>query len=143
MNIFQLFSPSYLFTIQPGSSFKFMVPLIAFFLILAIGSFYLEKWIKKQPHKKAINELLPKLSSRIRLFGILGFVLLFCRYENIPYFAMRFVLLAYLIGILVYVGRSIYKYKKHLPELLEKKEKKEIHNKYLPKNKKGNKGKRR
>lgn len=139
MNISKFFDLSYLFELQPGSSFRFMVPLIAFFLILAIGSFYLEKWIKKQPHKKAITELLPKLSSRIRLFGILGFVLLFCRYENIPYFAMRIVLLAYLVGILVYVGRSIYKYKKHLPELLEKKEKKEIHFKYLPKSKKGKK----
>ena len=143
MNLLKLFSLGYLFTLQPGSEFKFMVPLIAFFLFLSIGSFYIEKWVSRQPHRKAIKELLPDFSKRIRLFGIIGFLLLFARYENIPYFAMRIVLLLFLIGILVYVGRSLYKFKKHLPELLDKKEKKITHQKYLPKSKKKKSKKRR
>jgi amino acid transporter len=144
MNLFKLFSLSYLFQLQPGSEFKFMVPLIAFFLILALGSFYLEKWINRQPHRKAIKELLPNAASHLRTFGIIGFLLLFFLYENIPYFAMRIVLILFLIGILVYVGRNLYKFKKHLPELLDKKDKKTTHHKYLPKSKKKkNKKKRR
>ena len=119
-----------------------MVPLIVLFLVLAIGSFYVEKWIKKQPHRTAIRNLLPKFGSRLRLFGIFGFLLLFFRYENIPYFAMRFLLLMYLIAIVAFIGYSLYKYHKHLPELLETRQKKHTHHKYLPKSKKKKKKKR-
>ncbi len=143
MSPLKLLSPSYLFTIQPGSEFKFMVPLIVLFLILTVGSFYIDGWIKKQPHRAAIRELLPKFGSRLRLLGIIGFLLLFARYENIPYFAMRFMLLAFLIGIAAYIGYSLYKYKTHLPELLETRKKKATHHKYLPKSKKKKKKKKR
>ena len=131
-----------MFELQPGSEFKFMVILIVFFLILAIGSFYLDAWIKKQPHRNAIKKLLPHFPNRLRILGIIGFVLLFFRYENIPYFAMRILLVLLLLGIISYIGYSLYKFKKHLPELLETRKKKKTHHKYLPKSKKKKKKKR-
>src|SRR3989339_473825 len=95
----KLFSLNYLFDVYPGSSFYYMLPLIIFFLILILGSFYLEKIIKGLPYRVSLQRVLPHFSGKIRFLGILGFVFLWVRYENLPYLAMRFFLLVYLLYI--------------------------------------------
>lgn len=113
-----------------------MPVLIAFFLVLLVGSFYLERWIKKHPKRPTLMHLLPNIGSRLRVLGLIGFLLLWIRYENLPYFSMRFFLLAFLLYILWIMSHSIYVVRTHFEETLEKYSKKKEQNKYLPRAKK-------
>lgn len=143
MNFSKLFSPKYLFEIYPGSEFRYMIPLIVFFLILVVGSIYLEQWIKKNPDRKHIQSLLPGIVGRLRLLGLMGFIFLWVRYENLPYLSMRIFLMAYLIYILWVISQAVYKMKKILPMLIDEGKIKKTEKNYLPQKKKNKKKKKR
>lgn len=140
MNPFKLFNPSYLFDPQPGE-FHFMLLFLIFFLLLTIGSFYVDAWVRKHPQRRSIKHLMPKMGQTLRVFGILGFVFLWVRYENLMLFSMRFLFLLYLIIIVAYIGNTIYKYRTKLPDVIEAHAHHKKHKKYLPKKKKGKKKK--
>lgn len=135
MELGKLFSLSYLFQVYPGE-FRYMAVLVTLFLILILGSFYLEAWIKKHPQRKSIQHLLPGISARLRLLGLVGFVFLWIRYENLPYLSMRALFLLFLIYTGVVMGRAVYRFKTHLPTTIEKHTKKKTTTSYLPKKKK-------
>ena len=82
MNLGKLFSLSYLFDRFPGSSFHYMIPCIVLFLVLIVGSFYLESWIRRHPLRSSLKTTLPHVVGRLRAFGIVGFVLLWIRYAE-------------------------------------------------------------
>ena len=135
MNPLQLLNPSYLFDTQPGELHS-MVFFLVFFLVLTVGSFYVDMWIRKHPNRTSIKHLLPHFSQRLRIFGIVGFVFLWVRYENLQLMSMRFLFLLYFIFLVWYVGNAMYKYKTRLPELIEAHHARKKHKKYLPKRKK-------
>lgn len=141
MNLGKLFSPSYLFNVSPGD-FKFMALFIAFFLVLLVGSFYLEGWIKKHPRRQSLTHLLPNIGGRLRMFGLIGFIFLWIRYENLPYLSMRALLLAFLLYVAWVIGNSIYKVRTRLGETLVVHSKHKERNKYLPRKKKKSKKRR-
>jgi len=142
MNLSKLFNPSYLFNATPGD-FKYMALFIAFFLILLVGSFYLESWIKKHPRRQSLTHLLPNIGGRFRMFGLIGFIFLWVRYENLPYFSMRALFLAFLLYIVWVMGRSIYKVRTRFENTLETHTVRKERNKYLPRKKKGSKKSKR
>lgn len=142
MNPTQLFNLDYLFDPTPGDTFYYMVFFIILFLALILGSFYLESWIRKHPLRSALQSTLPHIGFHLRIFGMMGFVFLFVRYENMPYFSMRFLFVLYLLWIAVYVGMSLYRFKTTLPETIEEQHRLKKRAKYLPKKKTTKKKKR-
>ncbi|MBL4695128.1 hypothetical protein JKY72_07225 [Candidatus Gracilibacteria bacterium] len=82
---------SYLFNPAPGQSFKFYLPLAIFAALLIIGGLlFSHAYNKKKKHDFAFKRLFKKTGKRMVLFGIIFVLLIAFRYENIPYFAMRF-----------------------------------------------------
>lgn len=136
MNLGKLFSLSYLFDRFPGSSFHYMIPCIVLFLVLIVGSFYLESWIRRHPLRSSLKTTLPHVVGRLRAFGIVGFVLLWIRYENLPFISMRALLLLFFLSFLAYVGMCVYRFKVILPKTIEENKRLNKLKSYLPKKKK-------
>lgn len=98
---------NYLFNPNPGTAFSYYIPLIILASLLIVGSILFSYYYKKKKKTNfAFKRLFKKLSNRLLLIGILFFVLIALRYENIPYFSMR-ILLYVLLFFLLYI---IYKY---------------------------------
>ena len=135
MNLEKLFNLNYLFDPRPGD-FHTMAFFIALFLIVLVGSFYLERWIKRHPKRASLTHLLPNIGGRLRMLGLMGFILLWVRYENLPYFAIRFFFLAFLLYLLWVIGHSIYVVRTRLESTLETHSERKERNKYLPRSKK-------
>jgi len=144
MDLSKLFSLQYLFRVQPGE-FHNMTTFIALFLLMIVGSFYVETWMRRNPNNKALKRILGNFPGQLRNLGIIGFLLLWFRYENIPYLAMRAFLLALLIYILWVIGSAIHTYRTKLDEAAAqfKKRVQKAHDPYLPRQKKKRKKGRR
>ncbi len=67
--------------------------------------------------------------------AVIGLILLWVRFENLPYFSMRFFFLLFLLYIVWAFGRAIYLYKKRLPEVIALHHATKNADKYLPKRK--------
>ena len=76
------------------------------------------------------------------MFGLIGFIFLWIRYENLPYLSMRALLLAFLLYVAWVIGNSIYKVRTRLGETLVVHSKHKERNKYLPRKKKKSKKRR-
>jgi hypothetical protein len=142
MDLGKLFDLNYMFNPYPGD-FKFMPLFIGFFLVITIGSFYLEGWIKKNPNRSNIQRIIPGVAKHLRFLGLIGFLFLWARHEHIPYFSMRAALVAFIAYIVWTIGNSIYKYKTQLNQVIELNLRNRKHRSYLPKQKKKRKPKRK
>lgn len=132
----KLFSLSYLFDRFPGSAFLYMIPCIILFLVLIVGSFYLESWIRRHPLRPSLKLTLPHVGGRLRAFGIIGFVLLWIRYENLPFLSMRALLLLFFLSFLAYIAMCVYRFNVVLPKKIEENKRLNKLKSYLPKKKK-------
>ncbi|MBU1019556.1 hypothetical protein KJ764_06355 [Patescibacteria group bacterium] len=142
MNPLNLLSASYLFNPTPGQDFKYLWICLVFFLLLVVLGQYWKTFTKNHEHKKILKKIFPGVANKLTTFALFGFAFLFFRHENIPYMAMRILLLAVIIWTLVYIGKNLRKYFKILPTEIAKKAKKEDLNKYMPKPKKKRKKRR-
>ena len=142
MDISKLFSLSYLFDPRPGT-FSYMAFFVGFFLVIIIGSFYLDSWIKKHPKRRSLQHLLPGIAGHLRMLGLVGFIFLWVRYEKLPYLSLRFFFFLFLIYLLWVLGSSIHKYRTKLSDIVEKHTVKKTKSKYLPRQKKKKKKDRR
>lgn len=132
----------YLFNSNPGTAFKYYIPLLILASVLVISSIAFSAYYKKRKKVDfAFKRLFKSLSNRLILFGILLFILIAVRYENIPYFSMRIWLYILLLVLLYFVYRYLkvctVKYPKERINADTKRQyvKKE-ENKYLPNKKK-------
>lgn len=133
----------YLFNTNPGTEFKYYLPLGILIAILIVSSVALSIIYD---HKKntdfAFKRLFKKSSLKLFLFGIFFLFVMGVRYESIPYFSMRIWLFLGLIWLLYFIFRIVktylttYKREKsntqHIAITTETKEVK----KYLPNKKK-------
>jgi hypothetical protein len=142
MDIGKLFDLTYLFNPRPGE-FQYMAFFVGLFLLVIVGSFYLEKWIKSHPKRQSLTHILPHIGSRFRMLGIIGFIFLWIRYENLPFLSIRFFFLAFLLYFVFVIGDSIHKYKTKLYMVIEVNTGKKERNKYIPRQKKKKSKKRR
>lgn len=98
---------SYFFNTAPGSEFRYYIPLLILAGVLIIGSVVFSViYSKKKKTDFAFKRLFKKLSGRFILIGILLLLLIALRYENIPYFSMRF----FMYLLLLFFAYSIYQY---------------------------------
>lgn len=130
----------YLFAISPGQEFKFYLPLLIFIGLLLIASMVFSKiHHKKKKTDFAFKKLFRKVSTILVIFAFLNLFYVAVRYENIPYFSMRFIF--YLINLLFLylIYRYIRIYRLDYPRERENAKrviKKTDENQYLPHKKK-------
>ena len=107
----------YLFNSNPGTAFEYYVPLLILASVLVISSIIFSAYYKKRKKVDfAFKRLFKSLSNRLMLFGILLFVLIAVRYENIPYFSMRIWLYILLLVLLYFIYRYLKVYKVKYPK---------------------------
>ena len=132
----------YLFNSNPGTAFKYYVPMLILASLLVVGSIAFSAYYKKRKKVDfAFKRLFKSLSNRLMLFGIFLFILIAVRYENIPYFSMRIWLYILLLVLLYFVYRYLKIYKVKYPKEkinadAKKHQVKKEENKYLPNKKK-------
>ncbi len=136
MNPLKLLNPSYLFDPTPSQSFLYFWPMMVFFILLFISSWYVKKYIHSLPNAKIASEFLGRVPTRIREFAVAGILLTFFRDQDIPWFGMRFGTVLLFILMFVY-GYSVWKkYNEGIAVRVSVSQQKAIVDKYLPKPKK-------
>jgi hypothetical protein len=129
---------SYIFNSLPGPTFSYYYELVILAGLLILGSFFLKNYYKKRVQERdfAFKKLYKKAPNRMIYLAIGLLFLVLVRYENIPYFSMRFLLYLYMLALVAYLGYQAYKYFKTYPiqrDKLESKPKVEnVKMKYLP-----------
>lgn len=130
MNIDSLklfFAPAYFFNPYPGYDMKFINIFVIFFGIILLASFILWLIIKNKKKNKPLIVLLGSFANLFAWSGFFGELLIFFRYEGIPYFSSRAILFLFLLILILWTLYllifGIKKYKKTLQEFKNKKEK--------------------
>ncbi|MDP2642275.1 MAG: hypothetical protein Q8P62_00340 [Candidatus Peregrinibacteria bacterium] len=90
----------YIFDTTPGSDFGYYLPmLILSGLLILAGIVFMFIYNKRKRKDFAFKRMFKNTSRSLVFFGILFLFLLGTRYENIPYFGMRFLLYISLLGL--------------------------------------------
>jgi hypothetical protein len=130
-------NPDYLFEKTPPFPFQFLLPLLIFFgLMFLVG--LVAPWVLKKRFRKSppFEKLAGKIQTPLITFSLLGFSLLFFRWQAIPYLSAR-VLLLILISVFLFwlISFSFYLKRGFQKELFQYQE--ELRKlKYLPSKKK-------
>jgi len=109
----------YLFDTTPGSDFSYYLPVIILAALLIVaGIAFMFIYNNKKKYDFAFKRMFKNTSRNLVLFGLLFLFLVGTRFENIPYFGMRFVLYIALLGLAYmlfgYVKTHTTTYKKEL-----------------------------
>lgn len=119
----------YIFDTTPGSDFGYYLPMIILSALLIVaGIVFMFVYNNRKKYDFAFKRMFKNTSRNLVLFGILFLFLIGTRYENIPYFGMRFVLyisllgLAYMLFSYVKTHRTDYKRELANPKSTLKKE---------------------
>lgn len=103
---------NYIFDPTPGSAFGFTIPMIILAVILILGAIAYNYYFQKRKKEDiALKRNFRNLSRNMLLFGIFFLILTGIRYENIPYFAMRFWMYLLVLGFLYSIYHYIQKYR--------------------------------
>lgn len=123
----------YILSPTPGYNFKFFLPLIITFGLLiivgAVGSYILKK---REKFLKPIANRLLKFGLSI---GLTGLLLIFLRYENLPFLSMRIWLMLLAIVAIVWSILLIVFIISYLPRAKSNLAKQKVFQKYLPRKK--------
>lgn len=108
---------SYIFNSTPGQAFAYYYEMIGLVAVLVIASFALKAIYKKRVANKdfVFKKMFKKTPNKLVYFAIGIMFITLLRYENIPYFAMRFWMYMLLLGLLAFIGYQLYKYLKIYP----------------------------
>lgn len=107
---------TYLFSQNPGSEFKYYIPLAAVICLLFIGAFVISLiHNSRKKYDFAFKRLFRKTSLHLTLFAILFLVLAIMRYERIPYFSMRIWIFLSIIWFAYFILKTIKKLLKDYP----------------------------
>jgi hypothetical protein len=88
---------------KPPYQFGLMWPLIALFALTIVGAIFLP-YVPMKPWR---NRLKQRLLAPLWILGLVGFLLLFARYQSIPYLAMPALLALLLLVSLLWIGYSL------------------------------------
>lgn len=132
----KLFHSDYLFTKTPpaDSDYRYLVILFGVLIVIAVSS-----WVYFAKKKKQLS-LWGNIQGRVfNLFlyiGIIGLVLIFFRWQEIPYVGSRFFLIILLVAFLLWAAYVMFYRFIIFKELLANNKKKEEFEKYLPSSRK-------
>jgi phosphatidylglycerophosphate synthase len=129
-----LFTQNYLFNLNPGSSFKFLIPLAAIFGVLVIAGIILAiiSWRNKN---LVYKKLFGKIYTLLLTIGAIGFLLLVLRYENAYVLSGRFLWIALFLGFIIWAGIVLYYGIKKFPKDIKTYSDYLRKEKYIPKSK--------
>ncbi|RMD59012.1 hypothetical protein D6821_02125 [Candidatus Parcubacteria bacterium] len=127
---------NYWFNLRPGmmvpTAFKIFILFLVVLATAALINGIIRRWmIEGGPYKKLSQRLGSFLSTQL----VIGLVLLFFVYEEVPFLSARFWFLLWGASMLVWLF-FIIKFACRIPELITEQKKKEEFEKYLPSNKK-------
>jgi len=143
LNFSKLFTLDYWF-FASTTPFYWVIPILLVFASLIVISIILKIVIKKKLVKdKMWKKLLKKLPFPFNVFGILGLILTFFRYEGVKYLGMRFLFLILFLSFVAWLGFKIFEFKVVYPRIECNYEEKLQTDKYKPVSKKKSKKKNR
>lgn len=129
MSLEYIFSKNYLFDPLPTTESRLYIPLLIIFSVMIIASIFmvasksLDKNIKS---RNFYTFLIP---------GILGFLYVFCRYEQLPWLGSRFALAIIVLAFIIWSLINFVWMVRYLPKIKQKKMLNDRYFKYLPKKK--------
>jgi len=127
-NVKLFFQPGYLLNPYPSYEMKFLVPLLIFFGALIVLSLAIWLFSKKKRKNKPLLKLLGSLANWLVWIGAIGLLLLFFRYEGIPYVSTRVALFLWLVVFVIWGASILFfglnQYRKTVKEFKEEEKKK-------------------
>lgn len=100
----KLIDPAWLFEKTPPFPFKFLLPLLVFFGLMFLAGILVPLWLSKKHQKTPpYQKLASKLQTPLIIFALIGFLLLFFRWQAIPYLAVRILLIVLLLVIIYWL----------------------------------------
>ena len=131
INFKNLISVDRIFEAKPSAQGEYVYMAIFFGLCL-IGSFILGIMAKR--NKKDSKKIQNRVVYLLLVTGIVGLVLIFFRWQSIPYLGGRFMFYLLAVMVVAWILQIVFYRFKVLPHERMKKQAKENFEKYLPKN---------
>lgn len=100
----KLIDPAWLFEKTPSFPFKFLLPLLIFFGLMFLAGILVPLWISKKNKKTPpYQKLASKLQTPLIIFALIGFLILFFRWQAIPYLSTRILIIILLLSIIFWL----------------------------------------
>jgi hypothetical protein len=128
----KFFTPAYLFELRPYtylSTIKFLAIFFAVLVVVAIG---LKIFNKVKKLEKFQIKLIDKYYLLFLVSGLLGLLITWLKYERVHILSARFWLAAWLIMVIIWLGKIAYYQFKIVPQARQQMENKKAFQKYLP-----------
>lgn len=103
MDFSKFLSLKYLFDARPATEFSFTYQFAVAFLALIVLAVLLQLTLRFVKFDTLVKRYLKKAPLPLYLFGGIGLLLVFFRYENAPYLAMRLWLIILLLWFIYWV----------------------------------------
>lgn len=138
MNIFQqFFKPSYIFNAHPSFVQNEVWFYLVFFLVILVGAILAKKFYdRKSLPTKPYNFFSQRYFGSFLTCAIIGFVLLFFRWQYIYYLSSRILIIIDFLITVVFLIIFLHYIIRKLPQELEKFARQEHFQKYIPQPKK-------
>ena len=132
LKISAFFAPSRLFEVTPAPIGKYLY-LAIFFGVCVVVAIILKIMVKKfsPEYRRLIKKLIPALW----IPGGVGLILIFMRWQSMPYFGSRFILIVLIVLMLIWFEQIIWYQLIEVPRIIKLKQEKEKLYKYLPRKK--------
>jgi len=108
----------------------------AVFILLLIVGFVARILSKKKKLGRSHRKLMLEIKTPFFIFGIIGLILTFFRYEGVKYLSIRFFFLLLLLSFVAWLAYTIFKIRVMYPRVECEYKGKEDENKYRPTSKK-------
>lgn len=131
----RFFSPQYYFDLSPSVSGTALKVMLVIFACMVIAGIVVKVYEKLKTLHPAEEKLLGKYFSMLVVMGFVGILIAWFRYEGAYFLSMRFWLLVWLVGIIIWLMNILQFQLKVVPEAKKQTEQKKIFTKYLPKRK--------
>ena len=136
IDVTKLFSWNYLFEQRPDAQSNLVFVLAVLFGLAVLGSgltwLYL---VRKERREPLLVQVRVRFVPWLFTTGSVGLLLVFFRFEGVPYFASRFWLASWLIGSLIWLVRLLYYLLKKFPKERSLNAERLVRERYLPKSK--------
>lgn len=125
----KLLEPGYIFEVSPSAEglYRFLAILFGLMILLAFILI-----IKAKKQEEIFKKLYSKIINLLLFSGFFGLVLLFFRFEGIPYLGSRLLMLILFVVAFVWFLLICYYKFRILPREIENFKKQKIFEKYLP-----------
>jgi len=115
-----------------ATEFHLFKPILALFLLLIVVALILHFFIRKRTENRLLKKFLIGFPQGLYIFGGVGLVLVFLRYEAIRYLSTRFMFLSLLLVFIIWFSYHVFKFKVMFPKVDCEYKKLEEINKYRP-----------